>query len=214
MIYIEASADAPLGEVNRIDSYKATDFTPADAILCRNTAPLIDQAYWLIGNHVGCKVLGREIGYGLIVLIKKMKAVSIDELEDRLTTYRDREIAKYTSKGQETKAGAVADRVECVFHVINHLTEDKRTISALIDSINSLFSDNGGARVTLATVHKAKGLEWSKVWLLDSAKLMPSKYARQEWQKKQETNLQYVAYTRAKSILNFIDSKGRLEATE
>jgi superfamily I DNA/RNA helicase len=57
--------------------------------------------------------------------------------------------------------------------------------------------------LTLCTVHKAKGLEWNRVYILDEF-LMPSKYARQAWQQQQETNLQYVAVTRAKQELKFI----------
>jgi ATP-dependent exoDNAse (exonuclease V) beta subunit len=40
---------------------------------------------------------------------------------------------------------------------------------------------------------------------------MPSKYARQAWQLEQETNLQYVAVTRAKSELHYIDLKTFVE---
>jgi DNA helicase II / ATP-dependent DNA helicase PcrA len=55
-------------------------------------------------------------------------------------------------------------------------------------------------RVTLATIHKAKGLEANRVWFLCPS-LCPSKWARQDWQKAQERNLIYVAITRAKSEL-------------
>jgi hypothetical protein len=34
---------------------------------------------------------------------------------------------------------------------------------------------------------------------------MPSKHAVKDWEKEQEKNLMYVAYTRAKSVLGFID---------
>ena len=37
---------------------------------------------------------------------------------------------------------------------------------------------------------------------------MPSKYARQEWQMAQETNIHYVAITRARAELYYIDSEG------
>jgi ATP-dependent exoDNAse (exonuclease V) beta subunit len=37
---------------------------------------------------------------------------------------------------------------------------------------------------------------------------MPSKWARQDWQKEQERNLMYVAYTRAKRHLVFINLDG------
>jgi superfamily I DNA/RNA helicase len=71
--------------------------------------------------------------------------------------------------------------------------------------INSLFGDTEpGQRprvLTLSTIHKAKGREWSSVFILGANKYMPSKWARKEWQMEQETNLEYVADTRSKSVL-------------
>ena len=42
---------------------------------------------------------------------------------------------------------------------------------------------------------------------------MPSKFAEKEWELIQEDNLKYVAYTRAKSLLGFID-KSKFDAWE
>jgi superfamily I DNA/RNA helicase len=55
--------------------------------------------------------------------------------------------------------------------------------------------------ITLCSVHKAKGLEWNRVYILGRDSLMPSKFARQKWQMDQELNLIYVAVTRAKAEL-------------
>jgi ATP-dependent exoDNAse (exonuclease V) beta subunit len=52
-------------------------------------------------------------------------------------------------------------------------------------------------------VHKAKGLECPRVFILDPHR-MPSKWARQQWMQRQEVNIQYVAVTRAKSELYYI----------
>ncbi len=53
----------------------------------------------------------------------------------------------------------------------------------------------------LLTAHRAKGLEFPRVFLWGRNAFMPSKYARQDWQKKQELNLEYVALTRAMRTL-------------
>ena len=57
----------------------------------------------------------------------------------------------------------------------------------------------------LSTIHKAKGLEWDRVflWRWD---LLPSPWARFEWQKEQERNAMYVAVTRARRELYFVES--------
>ena len=55
-------------------------------------------------------------------------------------------------------------------------------------------------------MHKAKGLEWDRVFILDQGKYMPSRWAIMDWQKEQEKNLIYVAYTRPKTSIVAINS--------
>lgn len=205
--HIQTTESAPEGEVLFLDKTSPTDFGPADAILCRNSAPLVDMAFKLMRNRVACKVLGRELGVGLENLIKKMKAKGVDNLMLRLSEYNLRESAKFIAKGEEQKADALADRIATVVAFVENLPETNRTIPALLESISSLFTDNGAGMLTLCTVHKSKGGEWNKVFILD-AFLMPSKYARQEWQQEQERNLQYVAVTRAKQTLCYMETEG------
>jgi superfamily I DNA/RNA helicase len=201
--HIEASPTAAQGVVQTLEKWQPKDFTKDDAILCRNTAPLVTTAYTILRESVPCRILGREIGQGLVNLIKKMGARDIDSLLDRLDAYFERESAKFMAKGQEGKAAQLEDRVTTVRVFVEQLPEMNRTVPALITLIEGLFSDVQNGCLTLCTVHKAKGLEWNRVYILDEF-LMPSKYARQAWQQQQETNLQYVAVTRAKQELKFI----------
>jgi len=201
---IEAHEHAPFGVVESLGGFDPTQFTNTDAILCRVTAPLVETAYDLIRRRVACRILGRDIGVGLETLIKQMKARDIDHLEERLDAYAGREIAKLTSKGKEDRAQQVDDKVTTLRTIIGHLPEDERTIDGLIRSIQTLFTDNNKGLLTLSTVHKAKGLEWPRVFILGRDKYMPSPWARKAWQKSQEMNLIYVAYTRAKQELYFL----------
>ena len=202
--YFEAHAGAPEGRVDPAvaldDALKMLD--GHDAVLCRNVKPLIDLAYTLIGRGVGCYVLGREIGDGLINLVKKMKARGIDNLAQKLAAYEQREVAAFVAKGEEGKAEAVSDRVACITTIIDQMDENNRTVPALIRRIEALFSEANGV-LTLSTVHKAKGREWRRVAIL-APELMPSKWARQDWQQKQEENLMYVARTRAIEHLMYL----------
>lgn len=204
---IDSHPSAPAGSVTHVPDYLPVDFTPSSAILCRNTAPLITFAYGLITRHVGCRVLGREIGRGLTSLIDKLSAKSIDSLEDKLEAYRSRETQKAFARGQDSAAEAIEDKCQCIRVFISNLKETERTIAALCRKIEGLFSDEGSAKgtLTLATIHKSKGLEWPTVFILDRD-LLPSKYARQAWQRQQEFNLLYVAITRAQLDLKYIRS--------
>jgi len=202
--YFEVHDKAPEGEVERLPLVDAVKVLgPHDAILCRNTAPLILTAYQLIAQGVGCTVLGREIGAGLVNLIKQQKAKGVDNLLKKLVAYRDREVAKWTAKGEDAKAEAVADRVECITVIIDRQPETERTVPAVVARIEGMFSDTNGV-LTLCTAHKAKGREWERVAIL-RPELMPSRWARTEQAQTQERNLQYVAWTRAMRHLIFLD---------
>ena len=202
--YFTAHDAAPEGAVDPAvtldDALKVLD--GHDAVLCRNVKPLIELAYNLIGRGVGCYVLGREIGDGLVNLIKKMKARGIDALLQKLDAYEQREVAAFVAKGEEGKAEGVTDRVACILTIAERLDENNRTVPALIARIEALFSEVNGV-ITLSTVHKAKGREWRRVAIL-APELMPSKWARQDWQQKQEENLMYVARTRAIEHLMYL----------
>ena len=70
------------------------------------------------------------------------------------------------------------------------------------EKIKSLFSDKKMRGVSLSTIHKAKGLECENVFIYPA----PNSNAKlEEWEKEQERNLEYVAYTRAKNKLKFLD---------
>lgn len=205
---ITSHPSAPLGSVTTLTQYSPSDFTPDSAILCRNTAPLVSFAFQLIRRNVGCRVLGREIGAGLIAVIEKMKVhdSDIDGLTARLRVFFDREIAKCEAREQLVAADALRDKHSCITLFVDALDETNRTVSALCVKIAKLFDDSNRGLLTLATVHKSKGLEWPTVFILDRDKYMPSKFARLPWQRQQEHNLIYVAITRAKHTLNYIES--------
>ena len=67
--------------------------------------------------------------------------------------------------------------------------------------IEALFSDDSSA-VTLSSIHRAKGLEAARVFLLQTED--PFAESRQEWELAQEKNCLYVAYTRAKRELYLV----------
>lgn len=176
-------------------------------ILCRNTKPLIEQAYTFLKHGIGCRVEGREIGEGLIALANRWKSVrTLSQLSDKLYDYQMQEMQKWMEKGREEKAQQVEDKVGALQCCIEKLVGDgKNSVSDLVQSIRSLFGDSKPGEVsrvvTLSTIHKSKGREWDTVYLLNRAGTLPSKYAKKDWQKNQEENLEYVAITRSKNEL-------------
>lgn len=202
--HIEAAPGAPEGEVRDLGSKWGTDvFAADDLVVCRTTKPLIQLAYRMIRDRKPVRVQGREIGAGLKSLINKMNAYTLDTLEDKLCNYRDREVQKAVAKGDEGKAQSIADKVDCLVFMIGTLREGDG-IRDLMQVIDSLFSDNCAGATVLATIHKCKGLQSRRVFWLNSSKC-PSQWARQPWMQQQETNLCYVASTRAMEELILIE---------
>ena len=203
-----AHEDAPEGVVREMEfkDLEAEKLTKNDAILCRNTAPLVQTAYTLISKGIACRVEGREIGTGLIKLAQRWKLTTLDKLLDKLEDYQARQTAKFMSRGQEERIESLVDQLECLRIVIARcLAKNKHKIADLVDDIQSMFGSTPEGQqppvLTLSTVHKSKGREWQRVYILARSKYMPSPYARKQWQYEQELNLEYVAITRAMSEL-------------
>ena len=196
---IEASDTAEDGEVLSPSSWDVESFSNDDLVVCRTTAPLIELAYKCISEGKKVHVMGREIGKGLINVIKKAggkRTKTIEELHPKLDKWQERMIRK--AQKDEAKIAAIQDKRDC----INILSAGLDTIAELTAAIEAIFSDSA-AGTTLATVHKAKGLEAPRVFILNPDG-MPSKWARQPWQQEQERNLQYVAVTRALETLVYL----------
>lgn len=209
--HIEASPTAIEGEVTTWSEYTGQEFNTKDMIICRNTAPLVKLAYGLIARQVPARVIGRDIGANLVKLIEKLKPKGIegkDGLLEKLEAWREKESEKAIRDDKEELIQGIDDKYETLTAFIDGARAS--TVPKLKEAIENLFGEAGGGVVQLCTVHKSKGLEAKRVFVLNDY-LMPSKFARQEWQKAQENNLRYVAYTRAQETLVFIDDTGLVD---
>jgi superfamily I DNA/RNA helicase len=210
--HIEPHPSAPVGIVEDLGlewgpaakNVAHSRFRPTDAILCRNNAPLVSLAFRLIASGQGCRILGRDIGDSLIALARNLKAKSLADLDAKLSDYEKREQARLEAAEKPAAIEALLDRCACLRTVIGNVG----SLDELVSTLEDLFKDNGSSLVTLATIHKAKGLEWERVYFLDRH-LLPSKWAKLDWMLEQERNLEYVGITRAKAELYFIESPRR-----
>jgi DNA helicase-2/ATP-dependent DNA helicase PcrA len=203
---IQAADDAIEGVVSYATELPA-ELLPTDAILCRNTAPLVEQAYALIRRGVACKVEGREIGNGLLRLVDRWKTIkTIPAFLDKLEDWQARECQKAVAKGKDDKVQEIVDKCDTM-RVICRAVQDKKAndLDSVRTFIRNLFDDNVKGVLTLATYHRSKGREWPRVMLVEHGTRCPSPYARQVWQQKQESNLAYVAITRSQHTLLFVN---------
>lgn len=204
--HIEAHPDAPDGIFRSISKqqFVQMQFQPTDSILCRVNAPLVGLALQFIRRGIPCHVEGRDIGESLIKLIDRFKNVeNLDHLTKTLEEFREEQISKNMAKGKEGKAEHIADMVESLLEAIRAMPIGS-TIQELRDKIYNMFRDAEHQKkqvLVLSSIHKSKGREWPRVFWYGPDVFQPSKYARQDWQRRQETNLYYVAATRSKSEL-------------
>ncbi len=206
---IEAFSGNGEGEVGE---RSVNDIKDGDFVLCRNTLPLVKLCYKLIGEGKAAFVKGRDIGANLINLVKKAKGERLEDVEATCNKELNLHYKKLCRLNPQLSPGEIEglsswitqlEKVKIIKLIIanNGTVVDK---TSLIYKISNIFQESKDGGICLSTIHKAKGLEADRVFIVD-AYLMPSKFAKLEWQKEQEKNLQYVAYTRAKKLLAFVN---------
>lgn len=194
------AADGAATGVVRDAAANGFEFDADDLVMCRNNAPLLGLAYSLISQGRACRVMGRDIGQGLSALLRRTKANTVGQALQRVAKWAEVEMQRAAEKEQESRMASIEDKAQCIYTLAEGMADDA-PVSDLGDRISAVFA--GASGVTLSSVHRAKGLEARRACILQPG-LMPSKFARQEWQKEQERNLMYVAYTRAQEELVFL----------
>jgi len=203
---IEARENAPEGLVQ--EGVKLSQIVDGDMILCRVNAPLVGLCMKYIGDEVKAYVKGRDIGANLINMINKTKRRNINDALESIHKEGKKIIAKIIRKSKCDEREAKTDATYTNFldkvRAIEVLSEGLQYSDAVVRRIETIFKDDQKNGICLSSVHKAKGLEADNVYILMPEKFY-NKYAmRIEWMAEQETNLVYVAYTRAKHLLGFI----------
>lgn len=202
--HIEHADNAPEGTVTHLGAkWDVADFTATDLVVCRTTKPIVALGYKMLKNRKPVHIMGRDIGEGLKSLIKRMNPQGISGLIEKLSVWTEREVTKARDAKNEAKAANIQDKTDAVLCIIAGMEENNRTVPALVSIIDNLFADKANC-TTLATIHKAKGLEAKRVFWLNRSKC-PSNWAKQPWQQQQEVNLMYVATTRAMETLVTIE---------
>lgn len=194
-----------------LESDTLPKFKPGDAILCRINAPLTMIAFNLIKAGIRCKVEGKDLGAGLISYAKSaMFLPDPVDFGEKLTLKFNQDRAKLESKNNERGVEELWDKVSCI-RVLHTMCCERGPFSlgALETLVEDLFADSIAGqetnRVVLSSVHRAKGLEWDRVFIYGRNIYMPSKYAKTDWEKTQENNLIGVAITRAKQQLIYVN---------
>ena len=210
---IFARENAPDGIV--AENCHIRDIKEGDMVLCRSKAPLINLYIKLLRKNMNCYIKGQDIGANLIKELEKIDAENLNvdldndgvfvRLYDKLFMERNKLMQ---TRGLDYEDATLSSFIMEKYDEINVLlilAEKYKTKKELIKHINEIFKEDSQG-VCLSTIHKAKGLEAENVYILCNSS-MPSKLAVHDWEKLQEENLMYVAYTRPKNVLGFISEK-------
>lgn len=212
---IEANDDGREGEI--LENVLLEEVKDGDMILCRNNAPLLQVYNSFLKMGRKAYIRGKDIGNNLKKIVKgtKQKALNVNckedgvfvRLYDDLFVLRNKMIENLgIDEASVMKSPPILNKLD-IIKALEILSEGINTTDELLEKIESIFSKkNKDEGVALSTIHKAKGLEADNVYIVCKS-LMPSKCATKDWEIKQEYNLMYVAYTRAKNKLGFIDEK-------
>jgi superfamily I DNA/RNA helicase len=211
---MEATENAPDGEVKF--NVPIEEVQDGDMVLCRVNAPLLQMYCELIKLNKPAHILGKDIGTNLIKVINKTKEEYLyvdlrkkgvfsklynDLFDDIDSVMRKNKI----SFDMALDDMAIAQNYD-IIQALEAISVGSKTAVELTEKIATLFSDANQKGITLSTIHKAKGLEADNVYICCPS-LLPAKSAKDEWEKQQESNLEYVAYTRPRKILGFLDEK-------
>jgi ATP-dependent DNA helicase UvrD/PcrA len=195
--HIEHAPDASEGIMESLRSEKMIEKAqPGDFVLCRTTAPLIETCLSFIKKGITAQVRGREIGSDLVFLIDRLGGKDIPDFIVKLGEYETFQSEKLKAMNKEQALIALQDRVRC----LTILAEVNESLVAMKDMVRKMFTDNMSAGITCMTVHKSKGLQSPRVFIVRPEQL-PMKKNDPE-----EMRIKYVALTRSQQELYMVQN--------
>lgn len=188
--HMRSAEGAPEGEVRTLTSWTVESIPHNAAVLCRNNAPIFRCALEFIKAGRYPQIMGADIGKSLVKTMKKFGPGTMpqDEVIAAIEKWRTSKLATSRSPG------SIADQAECMLI----FAEQGPTLSAALAYAEHLFNSDGP--IKMMTIHKSKGLEFNDVFILNRSLIQQGKG--------QEDNLLYVAQTRAKRSLTYIEMEG------
>lgn len=211
-IPIEAAPNAKIGTLRSIDNNCLWDeehpgrLVVGDMVLSRKTAPLVSLCIRLIGQGIAATVKGRDIGKQIkseLEAIADITGFEYDEFNLWANQYREFKFQTYEGlDNAEQLKENLADKLNALTTIYSS-QPNATCIAHLLGYIDDLFSDEESP-ITLSTVHRAKGLEGDRVFIIKPEDMPMVWESQKQWQQEQEDNLLYVALTRSKSTLYIV----------
>lgn len=191
----------PTGTVERREELD-WDMPDGSMILSRRNANLIKPCFAFLRKGRKAIIKGKDIGAGLLKLIRTMKAKNTIELIDKITLHKNARIEKLMKEKNvsESMINKIEDECACIIEIAMGCD----SIAEIEARVEMLFDENTKG-ITLSSIHRSKGLEADQVTIVDYNRVRISNEKMSVEEHIQEKNLEFVAVTRAKKKLHLID---------
>jgi len=185
--------------VVRTDSELLKLASKGDFILSRLNAPLAHTCLVFLTNNIPARIVGRDVGEALQTHIdKQARHEDTDKIGDFLVDLQGYEVSTVRALDEADRPEAIEAFLDMTHTIRTLASEGCLTVGDLRTRIKTLFVDTPPEdMVVLSTVHKAKGLEADRVFILKHTLYNFSV-------SDEETNIEYVAITRAKKDLVWV----------
>lgn len=224
--------DAPMGFVKTIDKSKISEYAKAgDMVISRKNKWIAEVVLDLARNGTPIFIEDKEMVGAIKRQILSSKCTSVGTLEkflQKVISNYNKKLFEIVSKNaregghEEEHLEAVAeanskiDNTSFLLEILegyleNHASSD--SVSKFSNFIDKLLNTTPSPNcVRLCSIHKAKGLEATNVFVLNEAKINYD-FRNSKEQNIQEKNLSYIATTRAKEGLYLVKEPSKTTTT-
>lgn len=224
--------DAPMGFVKTIDKNKISEYAKAgDMVISRKNKWIAEVVLDLARNGTPIFIEDKEMVAAIKRQILLSKCTSVGTLEKflrKVISNYNKKLFEIVSKNvregghEEERLEAVAktnskiDNTSFLLEILegyleNHASSD--SVSKFSNFIDKLLNTTPSPNcVRLCSIHKAKGLEATNVFVLNEAKINYD-FRNSKEQNIQEKNLSYIATTRAKEGLYLVKEPSKTITT-
>lgn len=225
--------DAPMGFVKTIDKNKISEYAKAgDMVISRKNKWIAEVVLDLARNGTPIFIEDKEMVVAIKRQILSSKCTSVGTLEkflQKVISNYNKKLFEIVSKNvregghEEERLEAVAetnskiDNTSFLLEILegyleNHTSSD--SVSKFSDFVDKLLNTTPSPDcVRLCSIHKAKGLEATNVFVLNEAKINFD-FRNSKEQNVQEKNLSYIATTRAKEGLYLVKEPSKTTTTK
>ncbi len=164
-----ATPEAPEGAVYwRSESAMLREAQPGDAVISRTNYGCMRVCLAFLRRGRRARIVGKSFIEELTRLLDRSRARTIPALLTWLDTYLPVEISRLREAKRDDRADALGDSAETL-REISANAANLQSVEDLRRTIDELLSETAPENtIQIMTVHKAKGLEWDRVWLIES----------------------------------------------